>query len=89
MSRHTTSPREHISLLRSLARAKVRCGTYTSIDSICDELKGKVALYRKLGATTTPQGLRLDPATIQAWEIDAKIFAQFAANLFWESKDVR
>ena len=86
MSRHTTSPREHISLLRSIAVEKVRCGTYTSIEDVCDELKGKVALYRKLGATTTPNSLRLNPATIQAWEIDAKIFAKAAVEHFREIK---
>lgn len=86
MSRHTTSPRKHISLLRSIAVEKVRCGTYTSIEDVCDELKGKVALYRKLGATTTPNSLRLNPATIQEWEIDAKIFAKAAVVYFKEIK---
>ena len=86
MSRHTTSPREHISLLRFIAVEKVRCGTYTSIEDVFAELKGKVALYRKLGATTTPNSLRLNPATIQAWEIDAKIFAKAAVEHFREIK---
>lgn len=86
MSRHTTSPQEHISLLRSLAIEKVRSGAYTSIEAICDELKGKVALYRKLGATTTPNSLRLNPATIQAWVLDAKIFAKAAVKYFKEIK---
>lgn len=82
----TTSGRERISFLRFLARTKVRRGAYASIEAILDELKGKVALYRKLGATTTPNSLRLNPATIQAWEIDAKIFAKAAVEHFREIK---
>lgn len=82
----TTSEREHISFLRFFARAKVRRGTYASIDAILDELKGKVALYRKLGATTTPKHLRLSPATIQAWESNAKDFAKAAVKYFREIK---
>ena len=87
MSRPTTSTR--VSFLRSLAIEEVRSGAYTSIEAICDELRGKAELYRKLAAKTTPKSLRLAAATRQAWEIDAKIFAQFAANLFRENKDVR
>ncbi len=79
MSRPTTSTR--VSFLRSLAIAKVRCGAYTSIEAICDELKGKAQLYRTLYATK-----RLNPATIQAWEIDAKIFAKAAVEHFREIK---
>lgn len=86
MSPHTTSAREHISLLQSLAIEKVRCGAYTSIEGICDELRGKAALYRKLGATTTPKSLRLAAATRQAWVLDAKIFAKAAVEYFREIK---
>ncbi len=81
----TTSGRERISFLRFLARTKVRRGAYASIEAILDELRGKASLYRKLGAVTTPQPLRLSTATIQAWETDAKNFAKFAVEHFRES----